>query len=127
MLYYDEAGERDPQVAKRYAPVTSSRQDTSISESLTHELYENILSKKKKIPNAKIWAPIDGNLVLQACMVAANEIWHTVFQRLLRRFMTCHEACGRTLCMHPATNLVKCIFFDARAENNLVCVCATCG
>ena len=78
LLYYDEAGERDLQVAKKYAPVTSTRQEASIGESLKHELYENILSKKKKIPNAKIWAPVDRNLVLQACMVAANAIWHTV-------------------------------------------------
>ena len=110
MLYYDIAGERDLQVAKIYAPVTSTRQDANISESLKHELYENIFSKKKKTPNAKIWAPADRNLVLQACMVAAHAIWHTVFQRLLQRLMTCHEACGRTLYMHPATNLVKCIF-----------------
>ena len=41
MLYSDEAGERDLRVAKRFAPVTSTRQDASISESLKHELYEN--------------------------------------------------------------------------------------
>ena len=72
LLYSDEAGERDLRVAKRYAPVTSTRQDASINESLKHELYEKFLRKKKKIPTAKIWAPVHRNLVLKACMVAAN-------------------------------------------------------
>ena len=84
MLYSDEAGERGLQVAKRYAPVTSTRQDVSISESLKHELYEKVLRKKKKIPSAKI--------VLEACMVAANAMWQTAFQRLLRHLMTYQEA-----------------------------------
>ena len=79
MLYSDEAGERDLRVAKRYAPVTSTRHDASISESLKHELYEKFLRKKKKIPTAKIWAHVHRNLVLEACMVAANALWLTVF------------------------------------------------
>ena len=67
MPYSDEAGERDLRVAKRYAPVTCTRQDASISESLKHELYEKF---------------------------AANALWQTVFQRVLRHLMTCQEVCG---------------------------------
>ena len=54
MLYSDEAGERDLRVAKRYVPLTSTRQDASINESLKHEMYEKFLGKKKKIPTTKI-------------------------------------------------------------------------
>ena len=50
MLYSDEAGERDLRVAKRYGPVTSTRQDASISESLKHELYQKFVQKKKEDP-----------------------------------------------------------------------------
>ena len=39
MLYSDEARERDLRVAKRNAPVPSTRQDASISESLKHQPY----------------------------------------------------------------------------------------
>ena len=55
MLYSDEAGERDLRVAKRYAPVTSTRQDASISESLKHELHQKFVQKKKKIPISMTW------------------------------------------------------------------------
>ena len=77
MLYSDEAGERDLRVAKRYAPVTSTRQDASISESLKHELYQKFVQKKKKIPCAKIWAPVQRNVVLEVhgccqCRVACG-------------------------------------------------------
>ena len=58
-LYSDEASERDLRVAKRYALVTSTRHDASISESLKHALYQKFVQKKKKIPCAKIWAPKD--------------------------------------------------------------------
>ena len=81
MLYFDEAGDLDLRVANRYAPVTSTRQDASISEILKHGLYEKFLYTKKKIPTAKIWAPIHRNLVLEVCMVAANALWQTIFQR----------------------------------------------
>ena len=74
MLYSDVAGERDLRVAKRNVPLTSTKQDASISESLKHELYEQFLRTKKKIPTAKIWAPVHRNLVLEACMVAANAL-----------------------------------------------------
>ena len=126
MLYSDEAGEWDLWVAKRYAPVTSTRQDASISESLKHEPYEKFLRKKKKIPTAKIWAPVHRNLVLEACMVAANALWQTVFRRLLRHLMTCQEAGGCKLYMHPATNSVKCTFLGAEPESDVVCVCGSC-
>ena len=74
MLYCDEAWERDLRVAKRYARMTSTRQDASISESLKHQLYEKFLPKKKKIPTAEIWAPVHRNLVLEACTVVANAL-----------------------------------------------------
>ena len=127
MLHYDEAGKRDLRVAKRYAPVTSTRQDASISESLKHELYEKVLRKKKKIPNAKIWALVHRNLVLEGCMVPANAMWQTVFECLLRHLMTCQEAGGCKLYMHPATNSVKCTFPSAELEGDVVCVCGSCG
>ena len=114
-------------MAKRYAPVTSTGQDASISESLKHELYGKFLRKKKKIPTAKIWAPVHGNPVLEACMVAANALWQTVFRRLLRHLMTCQEAGGCKLYMHPATNSVKCTFPSAEPESDVVCVCGSCG
>ena len=43
MPYSDEAGERHTRVAKRYAPVTSTRQDASSSESLKHERYQKFV------------------------------------------------------------------------------------
>ena len=57
MLFFDEAGERDSRVAKRYAPVTSTQQDGGISETFKHELYQKFLRKKQKVPPAKVWAP----------------------------------------------------------------------
>ena len=69
------------------SPVTSTRQDASISESLKHELNQKFVQKKKKIPCAKIWAPVQRNVVLEACMVAANAVWHVVFQRLLEHLL----------------------------------------
>ena len=100
MLYSDEAGERDLRVAKRYAPVLSTRQDASISESLKHELYQKFVQKKKKIPCAKIWAPVQRNVVLEACMVAANAVWHVVFQRLLEHLLHFQDGGG---CSHICT------------------------
>ena len=60
-------------------------------------------------------------------MVAANAPWQTVFQRLLRHLMTCQEAGGCKLYMHPATNSVKCFFPSAEPESDMVCVCQSCG
>ena len=60
-------------------------------------------------------------------MVAANALWQTVFQRMLRHLMTCQEAGGCKLCMHPATISVKCTFPSARPESDVVCVCGSCG
>ena len=114
-------------MAKRYAPVTSTRQDASISESLKHEPYEKFLRKKKKIPTSKFWAPVHRNLVLEACMVAASAMWQTVFERLLRHLMTCQEAGGCMLYLHPATNSVKCRFPSAEPESDAVCVWGSCG
>ena len=127
VLYSDEARERDLRVAKRYARVTSTRQDASISESLKHELCGKFLRKKKEVPGAKLWAPVHRNLVLEACMVAANALWQTVLQRLLRHLMTCQEAGGCKLYMHPATNAGKCTFPSAEPESDVVCVCGSGG
>ena len=49
-------------MAKRYAPVSGTRQDASISEILKHELYEKFLRKKKNVTTTKIWAPVHRNL-----------------------------------------------------------------
>ena len=125
--YSHEAGERDLRVAQRYAPVISTRQDGRISESLKHELYEDFLRKKTKIPTAKILTLVHRNLVLEACLFAAIALWQTVFQRLLRHLMICEEAGGRKLYMHPATNSVKCTFPSVELESDVVCVCGTCG
>ena len=126
-LYSDEAGERDLRVAKRYAPVTSTKQDASISESLKHELYQKFVQNKKKIPCAKIWAPVQRNVVLEACMVAANAVWHVVFQRLLEHLLHFQDGGGCSLYMHPDTRSVKCAFLGANPESDEVCVCGTCG
>ena len=74
MLYSDQAGERDLRTAKRHGPVTSTRQDVSITESLKHELYQKFVQKRRKIPCAKIWVLVQRNVVLEACMVAANAL-----------------------------------------------------
>ena len=60
-------------------------------------------------------------------MVAANALWQTIFQRLLRHLMTCPDAGGCKLYMHTATNLVRCTFPSAEPESDVVCVCASCG
>ena len=127
MLYSDEARERDLRVAKRYAPVINTRQDVGIRESLKQEPYENFSRNKKKIRTTKFWGPVHRNLVLEPCMVAANAMWQTIVQRLLRRLMTCQEAGGCRLYMPPATNSVKCTFPSAEPETDEVCVCAGCG
>ena len=123
MLYSDEAGEQDLRVAKRYAPVTSTRQDASITESLKHGLYQRFVQKKKKIPCAKIWAPVQRSVVLEACMVAANAMWHAVFQRLLEHLLHFWEGGGCSLYMHPDTRSVKCTFLGANPESDVVCLC----
>ena len=127
MLYSAEGGERDLWVAKRYAPVTSTRQDASIIESLKHEVYEKFLRRKKKIPTAQIWAPVHRNLILEACMVATNALLQTIFQHMVRHLMTCQEAGSCKSHMHPATNSVKCTFPGANPETDVVCVCGSCG
>ena len=84
-------------MAKRYAPVTSTRQDDSISESLKHELNQNFVQKrKKKIHTAKIWAPVHCNIFLDTLVVVAHARWKVVFQRLLRHLMSYEEAGIRT-------------------------------
>ena len=55
-------------------------------------------------------------------MVAANALWQALFQRLLRHLMTCQEAGGCKLYMHPATISVKCTFRSAEPESDVVCV-----
>ena len=125
--YSDEAGKRDLTVAKRYAAVISTRQVASISESLKHELYQKFVQKKKKIPCAKIWAPMQRNVVLEACMLAANAVWHVVFQRLLEHLLHFQDGGGCSLYLHQDTCSVKCTFPGAIPESDVVCVCGTCG
>ena len=127
MLYSDEAGERDPRVAKRYCPVTSTRQDASISESLKHELYQKFVQKKRNIPYAKISAPVQRNVVLEACMVAAHAVWHAADQRLLEHLLRFQEGRGCSLNVHPDIRSVKCTFLGANPESDVVCVYGTCG
>ena len=64
------------------------------TDSLKHEPYKKFLRQKKKIPTAKISAPVHRNLVLEACMVATYAMWQTVLWRLLRHLMTCQEPGG---------------------------------
>ena len=45
----------------------------------------------------------------------------------LRRLMTCQEAGGPKLYMHPSTNSVECTFPSAEPESDVVCVCGSCG
>ena len=79
-MYSDEAGERDLRVAKRYAPVTSTREDADVSESLKCALYQRFLHRKEKHPSTKIWAFVQRNLVLEACIVAGNaRMWEIIF------------------------------------------------
>ena len=120
-------GERDLRVARRDALVTNTQQDASISECLKHELYQQFVRKKQKVPFVKIWAPIHRNVVLEACMVAANMLWGTIFARLLHHLFELQEARGCTTLMHPETRLVKCIFVGAKEEVDVFCVCGICG
>ena len=41
--------------------------------------------------------------------------------------MTCQEAGGPKLYMHPSTNSVECTFPSAEPESDVVCVCGSCG
>ena len=60
-------------------------------------------------------------------MVAANAVWHAVFQRLLEHLLHFQEGGGCSLYMHPNTRSVKCTFPGANPESDVVCVCGTCG
>ena len=88
VLYSDEARGRHLWVAKRFAPITSARQDACIRESLEHERYNKFVQKEKKIRAAKIWAPLHRNVVFEACMVAANATWQAGFPRLVHHLMS---------------------------------------
>ena len=68
-----------------------------------------------------------GKDVLEACMVAANAVWHVVFQRLLEHLLHFQDGGGCSLYMHPDTRSVKCAFPGANPESDVVCVCGTCG
>ena len=95
MLYSHDAGDKDLGVAKRCA-ATSTRQDDGISESLKHELYQKFFRKKKTTSPPKIWTPVCRNIVLEVCMVAANAMWHAVFQHLLQHLLDLQsEVCPR--------------------------------
>ena len=127
MLFSDEAGERDLRVAKRYAHVTSTQHDASISETLRHELYRKFVCKKQKVSSAKIGTFVHRNVVLEACMVAANVLWRTIFARLLHHLFELQEASGCTILMHTYTRSIKCTFVDAKEEVGVFCVCGSCG
>ena len=127
MLFSDEAGERDSRVANRYPPVTSTRQDASISQILKHELYQKFVRAKQKVPSAKIWAPVYRNVVLEACMVTSNVLWRTIFVRLLHHLFELQEACRRTILMHTDTRSVNCTFVGAKEEMDVFCVCGSSG
>ena len=127
MLFSDEAGERDLRVAKRYAHVTSIQQDANFSETLKHELYQKLVRKKQKVPSSKIWAPVHRNVVLEACMVAANVLWRTIVVRLLHHLFELQEAGGCTILMHIDTRSVKCTFVGAKEEVDVFCVFGNCG
>ena len=62
-MYSDEAGERDLRVAKRYAPVTSTRQDASISESMS--CIRSSCRKKRRSPVPKFGRPCNETLFLR--------------------------------------------------------------
>ena len=70
----------------------------------------------QQIPTAKFWGPVHRNLILQACMVAANTLWQTIFIRLLRHLLSCPETGGCKLYMPRAANSVKCTFSNAESE-----------
>ena len=66
-------------------------------------------------------------------MVAANAVWHAVFQRLLEHLLYFQVGGGYSLYMHPDTRSVKCTFSGANPQSDVVCVCVcvcvrgTCG
>ena len=108
-------------------PVTSTQQDASISETLKHELYQKFVRKKQKVPSAKIWPLVHGNVVLEAYMVAAIVLWHTIFARLLHHLIELQKVGGCTILMHTNTRSVKCTFVGAKEELDVFCVCGSCG
>ena len=127
VLFSNEAGKRDLRVAKRYTLVTSTQQDGCISETLKHELHQKFMRKKQKVPSAKIWALVHRNVVLEACMVAANVVWRTIFARLLHHLFELQGVGDCTILMHTETCYVKCTFVGTKEEVDVFCVCGTCG
>ena len=127
MLLSDEVEESDLTVAKRYAPITSTQQNASISETLKHEVHQKFVRKKQRVRSTKIWAPVGRNVVLEACMVAANVLWRTIFVRLLHHLVALQEAGGCTIVMHADTRCVKCTFVGAKEQMDVFCVCGSCG
>ena len=114
-------------VAKNDVPVTSTQQDGSISKTLKHELHQKFVRTKQKVPSAKIWAPVHRNVVLEACLVAANMLWHTIFPCLLHHLFELQEAGGCTILMQTENHSGKCTFVGAKEEVDAFCVCGTCG
>ena len=63
------------------------------------------------------------NIVLEACIVAANAIRHTIFQPLLPDLFNLQSVGGCTIFMHRETNCVQCAFAGAKPQIHVVCVC----
>ena len=60
-------------------------------------------------------------------MLAANAMWHVLWQRLLQQLLDLQSAGGCAIFMHLETNFVKCTFAAAKLEIDVVCVCGVCG
>ena len=122
MLFFDEARQRDLRFAKRYAHVTSRQRDISISETFKHERNQKVMRKKEIVPSTKIWAPVHGNVVLEACMVAPNVLWRTPLHICHPISFTCKK---HYIAAHK--NSLKCTFLGAKEEVDVLCVSGTCG
>ena len=60
---------------------------------------------------------------LEACMVAANAMWHRAFQHLLQHLLDLHSAGRCTIFMHLESNSVTCTFAGAKLGIDVICVC----
>ena len=60
-------------------------------------------------------------------MVAANAMWHAMFQHLLQHLLHLQSAGGCTIFMHLETKYVKCTLAGAKPEIYMVCVWGAYG
>ena len=126
-LFSGEARDRDLMIAKRYPPDTSTQQDANICETLKRERNQKLVRKKQKVSSAKVRAPVRRNVVLEACMVAANVLWGAIFVHLLHHLFQSQEAGGCTILMHTNTRSIKCTFVGAKEKVDVSCACGSCG